>query len=280
MWGATPAFERMKIDEKGVISRQIAEWESLLRRADMALNGDAEEHEKELWTVQLMSDKRDHARQAFLAWLGRDIGRIRHTRDGEPLEKCLKMTMPWSSWPNYAFEHKLCLIGWPMDARPPDGAYYNFKDASNDLKQVQINLSNQMHSVDHLDEDAIQIVSWEEEDMEHEIDDPDLREVPLIKSTSRKCLIDQRACRVQRPVRNDAQEAEGGSKEKDDPNHAKSSKAQANRDKRRTSGSNDDHASKRLRASTTSDNNTDDEERALEEKLRQIRKLKKNAMKK
>ncbi|KAG6904073.1 hypothetical protein DXG01_012805, partial [Tephrocybe rancida] len=74
MWGATPAFERMKIDEKGVISRQIAEWESLLRRADMALNGDAEEHEKELWTVQLMSDKRDHARQAFLAWLGRDIG--------------------------------------------------------------------------------------------------------------------------------------------------------------------------------------------------------------
>ncbi|KAG6912065.1 hypothetical protein DXG01_000984, partial [Tephrocybe rancida] len=62
-------------------------------------------------------------------------------------------------------------------------------DASNDLKQVQINLSNQLRSVDHLDEDAIQIVSWKEEDMEREIDDPDLREVPLIKSTSRKCLI-------------------------------------------------------------------------------------------
>ncbi|KAG6904333.1 hypothetical protein DXG01_010874, partial [Tephrocybe rancida] len=30
MWGATPAFQRMKTDEKGVISRQIAEWETLL----------------------------------------------------------------------------------------------------------------------------------------------------------------------------------------------------------------------------------------------------------
>ncbi|KAG6904824.1 hypothetical protein DXG01_006946, partial [Tephrocybe rancida] len=83
------------------------------------------------------------------------------------------MTMPWSSWLNYAFKHKLCFIGWLMDARLPDGAYYDFKDASNDLKQ----------------EDAIQIVSWKEEDMEHEIDDPDLREVPLVKSTSHKCLI-------------------------------------------------------------------------------------------
>ncbi|KAG6904825.1 hypothetical protein DXG01_006947, partial [Tephrocybe rancida] len=61
MWGATPAFEQMKIDEKGVISQQIAEWESLLRRADMALNGDTEKHEKELWTVQIMGNKHDHA---------------------------------------------------------------------------------------------------------------------------------------------------------------------------------------------------------------------------
>ncbi|KAG6904013.1 hypothetical protein DXG01_013216 [Tephrocybe rancida] len=212
--------------------------------------------------------------------------------------------MPWSSWPNYAFEHKLCLIGWPMDARPPDGAYYDFKDASNDLKQVQINLSNQMRSVDHLDEDAIQIVSWEEEDMEREIDDPDLREVPLIKSTSRKCLIavedsakfinelaeskglsgtmlkKQKGAPKKKVKRNNAILPRNLYDYPDDPNHAKSSKAQANRDKRRTSGSNDDRASKQLRASTTSDDNTDDEERVLEEKLRQIRKLKKNAMKK
>ncbi|KAG6912980.1 hypothetical protein DXG01_010659, partial [Tephrocybe rancida] len=73
MWGATPAFQQMKTDEKGVISRQIAEWETLLRRADMALNGDAEEHEKELWTVPITGNGRDHARRAFLAWLGRDI---------------------------------------------------------------------------------------------------------------------------------------------------------------------------------------------------------------
>ncbi|KAG6904805.1 hypothetical protein DXG01_007034, partial [Tephrocybe rancida] len=30
MWGATPAFEQMKIDEKDVISRQIANWEALI----------------------------------------------------------------------------------------------------------------------------------------------------------------------------------------------------------------------------------------------------------
>ncbi|KAG6905414.1 hypothetical protein DXG01_002855 [Tephrocybe rancida] len=66
----------------------------------------------------------------------------------------------------------------------------------------------------------------------------------------------------------------------DDPNHAKSSKAQANHDKWHTSGSNDNCSSKRLRASTTSNNNTDNKERALEEKLRHIQKSKKNATKK
>ncbi|KAG6905421.1 hypothetical protein DXG01_002813 [Tephrocybe rancida] len=185
-----------------------------------------------------------------------------------------------------------------MDARPPDGAYYNFKDASNDLKQVQINLSNQRHSVDHLDEDVIQIVSWEEEDMEREIDDPDLREVPLVKSTSCKCLI---AVEDSAKFSNELAESKGlsitmlkkqkGAPKKkvkrnnailpcnlydypDDPNHAKSSKAQANDDKQRTSGSNNNRASKQLHALMTSDDNTNDKERVLEEKLRQIQKSK------
>ncbi|KAG6913206.1 hypothetical protein DXG01_008781 [Tephrocybe rancida] len=150
--------------------------------------------------------------------------------------------MPWSSWPNYAFEHKLCLIGWPMDARPPDGAYYNFKDASNDLKQVQINLSNQMHSVDHLDEDAIQIVSWEEacndvfyvtEDMEHEIDDPDLREdsakfideLAESKGLSITMLKKQKGAPKKKVKRNNAILPCNLYNYPDDPNHAKSSKA-------------------------------------------------------
>ncbi|KAG6905024.1 hypothetical protein DXG01_005573 [Tephrocybe rancida] len=212
--------------------------------------------------------------------------------------------MPWSSWPNYAFEHKLCLIEWPMDARPPDGAYYDFKDAANGLEQVQINLSNQRRFVNYLDEHAIQIVSWKEEDMDREIDDPDLREVPLVFSTIRKRLIT-----VEDSVKftNKLAELQGLSVAKskkrkealkkkvkcnnavlphnlydylDDPSHAKSSKAQADRDKQRTSGNNDNHASKRLCASTISDDDTDDEERVLEEQLRQIRKLKKNATKK
>ncbi|KAG6904123.1 hypothetical protein DXG01_012432 [Tephrocybe rancida] len=231
-------------------------------------------------------------------------GRIRHTRDQEPLEKCLKMTMPWSSWPNYAFEHKLCLIEWPMDARPPDGAYYDFKDAANGIEQVQINLSNRRRCVDYLDKSAIQIVSWKEEDMVLEIDDSDLREVPLVLSTIGKRLITvedsakfidelaeskglsvakskkQKGPLKKKVKRNNAVLPRHLYDYPDDPNYAESSKARADRDKRRASGSNDDRASKRLRASTISDTDTDDEERALEEKLRQIRKLKKTATKK
>ncbi|KAG6904882.1 hypothetical protein DXG01_006476, partial [Tephrocybe rancida] len=66
----------------------------------------------------------------------------------------------------------------------------------------------------------------------------------------------------------------------DDPNYAESSKAQADCDKQCASGSNDNHASKRLHVSMISDTDTNDEERALEEKLRQIWKLKKTATKK
>ncbi|KAG6904640.1 hypothetical protein DXG01_008417 [Tephrocybe rancida] len=78
---------------------------------------------------------------------------------------------------------------WPMDAHPPDGAYYDFKDAANGLKQVQINLSNQQRFANYLDEDAIQIVLWKKEDMALEIDDSDLREVPLVLSTIHKRLV-------------------------------------------------------------------------------------------
>ncbi|KAG6913125.1 hypothetical protein DXG01_009457 [Tephrocybe rancida] len=191
-----------------------------------------------------------------------------------------------------------------MDARPPDGAYYDFKDAANGLGQVQINLSNQRRFVNYLDEHAIQIVSWKEEDMDREIDDPDLREVPLVFSTIHKHLVT-----VKDSVKftNELAESQGLSVAKskkqkealkkkvkrnnavlpcnlydypDDPSHAKSSKAQADHNKRCASGNNDNRASKRLRALTISDDDTDDEERVLEEKLRLIWKLKKNVMKK
>ncbi|KAG6903806.1 hypothetical protein DXG01_014756 [Tephrocybe rancida] len=78
MWGATPAFEQMKIDEKDVISRQIANWEALIRRAEMKLNGDSnEEAEKDLWIVNIAPSKpeRDHSRKVFVAWLKSDIGK-------------------------------------------------------------------------------------------------------------------------------------------------------------------------------------------------------------
>ncbi|KAG6912651.1 hypothetical protein DXG01_013103, partial [Tephrocybe rancida] len=65
-----------------------------------------EEVEKQLWSVLDPGSllKRDDNRKTFLAWLGNDIGRIKHTR-GEPLEKCRKITMPWATWPDFAYEH-------------------------------------------------------------------------------------------------------------------------------------------------------------------------------
>ncbi|KAG6903954.1 hypothetical protein DXG01_013693, partial [Tephrocybe rancida] len=188
MWGATPAFEQMKIDEKDVISRQIANWEALIRRAEMKLNGDSnEEAEKDLWIVNIAPSKpeRDHSRKVFVAWLK---SRILYSR-GEPLKKCLKMTMPWSHWPNFAFKHKLCLIEWPSTARPPDGKRYEYKDASNGLGQLQINASNRRRDEDYLDKYTIQIVSWDKEDIEREIDNDDLREVPLVTNSSGHCMI-------------------------------------------------------------------------------------------
>ncbi|KAG6912702.1 hypothetical protein DXG01_012744 [Tephrocybe rancida] len=139
--------------------------------------------------------------------------------------------------------------------------------------------------------------------MDREIDDRDLREVPLIFSTIHKHLVT-----VEDSVKftNKLVESKGLSVAKskkrkevlkkkvknnnavlpcnlydypDDPSHAESSKAQADRDKQHALGNNDDCASKRLRVSTISDDDTDEEERELEEKLRQIRKLKKNATK-
>ncbi|KAG6912709.1 hypothetical protein DXG01_012708 [Tephrocybe rancida] len=130
------------------------------------------------------------------------------------------------------------------------------------------------------------------EDMDCEIDDPDLREVPLVFSTICKCLVT-----VEDSVKftNKLAESQGLSvarskKQKealkkkvkcnnavlphnlydypDDPSHAKSIKAQA------------DRASKWLCASTISDDDTNDKERVLEEKLRQIQKSKKNTTKK
>ncbi|KAG6913806.1 hypothetical protein DXG01_004172, partial [Tephrocybe rancida] len=154
-----------------------------LRQVEMKLNGDSnEEAEKDLWIVKIAPSKpeRDHSRKVFVAWLK---SRILYSH-GEPLKKCLKMTMPRSHWPNFAFEHKLCLIEWPSTAHLPDGKRCKYKDTSNGLEQLQINASNWRCNEDYLDKYAIQIVSWDKEDIKREIDNDDLREVPLVTSCS------------------------------------------------------------------------------------------------
>ncbi|KAG6904241.1 hypothetical protein DXG01_011519 [Tephrocybe rancida] len=209
MWGATPAFERMKVTEKGVISRQIADWEGMLRVAQLQLNAkddkdteSKEEVEKQLWSVLDPGSllKRDDNRKTFLAWLGNDIGRIKHTR-GEPLEKCRKITMPWATWPDFAYEHRMCLVNWPRNARAPDGLKsggkpYNYKDASNGLLQADINASNWKRGDDYLHDRAIQIISWGDgnyvyaiDEMELDIDDPDLPTLPLVMNVDDKTMV-------------------------------------------------------------------------------------------
>ncbi|KAG6903689.1 hypothetical protein DXG01_015674 [Tephrocybe rancida] len=166
MWGATPDFKRMKVTEKGVISCQITDWEGMLRSlflplltvhlgltshrvAQLQLNAkedkdtkSREEVEKQLWSVLDPGNliKRDPDRKTFLAWLGNDIGQIRHAHR-EPLKKCRKITMPWASWPDYAYEHHMCLVNWPGNACAPDGLKngrkpYNYKEAGNGLLQA------------------------------------------------------------------------------------------------------------------------------------------------
>ncbi|KAG6903881.1 hypothetical protein DXG01_014190, partial [Tephrocybe rancida] len=218
--------------------------------------------------------------------------RILYSR-GEPLEKCLKMTMPWSHWPNFAFEHKLCLIEWPSTARPPDGKRYEYKDASNGLGQLQINASNRRRDEDYLDKYAIQIVSWDKEDIEREIDNDDLREVPLVTNSSGRRMIsaddseaymDALAEFNGLTIVKAKKKAPPKAKRNNntilprnlhdypaDPNHAESSNAQADRDKRRASAGNDDRPSKRHHAASVHDNDNDEEDD--DEVVEQLRRL-------
>ncbi|KAG6905997.1 hypothetical protein DXG01_016381 [Tephrocybe rancida] len=93
--------------------------------------------------------------------------------------------MPWASWPNYAYEHCMCLVNWPCNAHAPDGLkkggkLYDYKDASNGLLQANINASNWKRGDDYLHDCAIQIISWGDDEMKLDIDDPKLPTLPLI----------------------------------------------------------------------------------------------------
>ncbi|KAG6913941.1 hypothetical protein DXG01_003387 [Tephrocybe rancida] len=202
MWGATPTFERMKVTEKGVISCQITDWEGMLRVAQLQLNAKDDEDtksknavEKQLWSVLDPGSlvKCDNNRKTFLAWLGNDIGQIRHAC-GEPLEKCHKIMMPWATWPDYAYKDHLCLVNWPRNARAPDGLKkgrkpYDYKDASNGLLQSDINPSNWKCGDYYLDECAIQIVSWGDDEMKLNIEGAELPTLPFVMNTDNHTIV-------------------------------------------------------------------------------------------
>ncbi|KAG6904988.1 hypothetical protein DXG01_005800 [Tephrocybe rancida] len=219
--------------------------------------------------------------------------RILYSR-GEPLEKCLKMTMPWLHWPNFAFKPKLCLIEWPSTAHPPDGKRYKYKDASNGLEQLQINASNQRCDEDYLDKHAIQIVSWDKEDIEREIDDDDLREVPLvtnsfgcrmISANDSEAYMDALAEFNGLTIVKAKKKAPPKAKHNNtilprnlhdypaDPNHAKSSNAKADRDKWRASAGNNDCPSKRHHAASIHNDDDHDDKEDDDKVAEQLRRL-------
>ncbi|KAG6905901.1 hypothetical protein DXG01_017035 [Tephrocybe rancida] len=186
MWGATPAFEQMKVTEKGVISCQIADWEGMLRVAQLQLNAKDDEDtesrdevERQLWSVLDPGSlvKRNDNRKTFLAWLGNDIEHYANALD-----------------PDYAYKHHLCLVNWPRNAHAPDGLKkggkpYDYKDASNGLLQSDINASNWKRWDDYLDEHAIQIVSWGDDEMKLDIEDPELPTLPLVMNADDRTIM-------------------------------------------------------------------------------------------
>ncbi|KAG6905238.1 hypothetical protein DXG01_004053 [Tephrocybe rancida] len=184
----------MKVMEKGVISRQIADWEGMLRVAQLQLNTKDDEDtesrdtaEKQLWSVLDPGSlvKHNNNCKTFLAWLGNDI---------EHYANALDIMMPWTTWPDYAYKHHLCLVNWPHNARAPNGLkkgrkLYDYKDASNGLLQSDINASNWKRGDDYLDECAIQIVSWGDDEMKLDIEDAELPTLPLVMNTDNHTIV-------------------------------------------------------------------------------------------
>lgn len=45
-------------------------------------------------------------------------------------------SMPWKSWSDFAWQHKLCLYNWPAGV-PPPGDGFNIKSAFSKTKQLE-----------------------------------------------------------------------------------------------------------------------------------------------
>ncbi|KAG6916301.1 hypothetical protein DXG01_007498, partial [Tephrocybe rancida] len=201
--------------------------------------------EKQLWSVLDPGSlvKRNNNCKTFLAWLGNDISQIRHTHR-EPLEKCHKITMTWATWPDFAYEHHLCLVNWPCNACASNGLkkgrkLYDYKDASNGLLQSNINASNWKHGDDYLDECTIQIVSWGDDKMKLNIEDPELLTLPLIMNADNHTIAKglpsvRNNMSIPKALRRTLRVDLGGIfGTKENNIGGKSSKAQANHDKHR-----------------------------------------------
>ncbi|KAG6846541.1 hypothetical protein H0H93_013339, partial [Arthromyces matolae] len=166
MWGSTPAFEEMEKSQKAIISKRTLEWESLLRVAELQRKGSEEgsvrrTDDAQLWivTTPLRDLDRDGQRKVFVSWLAKDIGRILYTHELATLTEAQKVNMPWAKWLNFALNHKLCLVNWPLSTQSPDGTVEKY-DYRNYVKHEDLKISNERRHTKPDHHRAVRIIRW------------------------------------------------------------------------------------------------------------------------
>ncbi|KAG6864035.1 hypothetical protein C0991_000887 [Blastosporella zonata] len=189
MWGVTRAYEEMKKKQKAIISEEIVTWESLIRVADRELWGIKSNDDDMMNFVAKLkksSNPRDNAWSLFVEWLRLDIAREMFCR-GDDLEKSLQAKMPSkANTPGY------------------NGTKYNFKHSSNGVTQDMIAMSNFLCKQDPESNnlECIQIVAWDNDELELEDTNPALTNVALVSNSNRHAVIDVGNCLTYKEIRN------------------------------------------------------------------------------
>ncbi|KAG6805253.1 hypothetical protein H0H92_016088, partial [Tricholoma furcatifolium] len=122
---------------------------------------------------------RDYSRRAFGESLRGDMLRIFRERGIFADSDAVKMS--WVNWANLAYKEKLCLLNYPLSARTP-GTGFDMRSSKNGIRQKYIDKSNKERK--RGSEDCIRIVSWSSDEMNLDINDPNLRDVVLVQNVN------------------------------------------------------------------------------------------------
>ncbi|KAG6808205.1 hypothetical protein H0H92_005055 [Tricholoma furcatifolium] len=178
MWGATDVYDMMQKTSDDVITRQVMNWESLMRSAYLKLKGKPEEDTPiALFPTLKQRDSeadRDFGRRVFRESLRSDMLQILNARGTKFNPDSVKM--PWLNWANEAFKKKYCLVHYPVSAFKPGPGFDLYKPSQGiEYKDIEQSNVNRKHGIGGF----VRIISWTEEDMELELDDPSLADVAL-----------------------------------------------------------------------------------------------------